>query len=45
MNDALRGAMRLMVETHIDAARDIDRSLEQAFGFAGARCDRIVNNV
>jgi RNA polymerase sigma-70 factor (ECF subfamily) len=26
-------------------ARDIDRSLEDAFGFAGARCDRIVNNV
>src|SRR5688572_29840240 len=26
-------------------ARDIDRSLEDAFGFAGARCDRIVANV
>jgi RNA polymerase sigma-70 factor, ECF subfamily len=26
-------------------ARDIDRSLEDAFGFAGARCDRIVSNV
>jgi RNA polymerase sigma-70 factor (ECF subfamily) len=26
-------------------ARDIDRSLEDAFAFAGARCDRIVNNV
>jgi RNA polymerase sigma-70 factor (ECF subfamily) len=26
-------------------ARDIDRSLEDAFGFAGARCDRIVNKV
>jgi RNA polymerase sigma-70 factor, ECF subfamily len=26
-------------------ARDIDRSLEDAFAFAGARCDRIVANV
>jgi RNA polymerase sigma-70 factor (ECF subfamily) len=26
-------------------ARDIDRSLEQAFGFAGERCDRIVARV
>lgn len=26
-------------------ARDIDRSLEDAFAFAGERCDRIVNNV
>jgi RNA polymerase sigma-70 factor (ECF subfamily) len=26
-------------------ARDIDRSLEDAFGFAGERCDRIVVNV
>jgi RNA polymerase sigma-70 factor (ECF subfamily) len=26
-------------------ARDIDRSLEDAFGFAGARCDRIVDSV
>ena len=26
-------------------ARDIDRSLESAFGFAGERCDRIVCNV
>jgi RNA polymerase sigma-70 factor (ECF subfamily) len=26
-------------------ARDIDRGLEQAFGFAGERCDRIVRNV
>ena len=26
-------------------ARDIDRSLEDAFGFDGERCDRIVNNV
>ncbi len=26
-------------------ARDIDRSLEDAFAFAGARCDRIVTNV
>ena len=26
-------------------ARDIDRSLEDAFGFAGARCDRIVGKV
>ena len=26
-------------------ARDIDRSFEDAFGFAGARCDRIVSNV
>jgi RNA polymerase sigma-70 factor, ECF subfamily len=26
-------------------ARDIDRSLEEAFAFAGARCDRIVANV
>jgi RNA polymerase sigma-70 factor (ECF subfamily) len=26
-------------------ARDIDRSLEDAFGFAGARCDRIVGRV
>src|SRR5688572_16704088 len=26
-------------------ARDIDRGLEHAFGFAGERCDRIVRNV
>jgi len=26
-------------------ARDIDRSLEEAFGFAGARCDRMVAGV
>ena len=26
-------------------ARDIDRGLEDAFGFAGERCDRIVRNV
>ena len=26
-------------------ARDIDRSMEDAFGFAGARCDRMVANV
>ncbi len=26
-------------------ARDIDRGLEEAFGFAGERCDRIVRNV
>ena len=26
-------------------ARDIDRSLEDAFGFAGARCERVVLNV
>jgi RNA polymerase sigma-70 factor (ECF subfamily) len=26
-------------------ARDIDRSLDDAFGFAGERCDRIVANV
>jgi RNA polymerase sigma-70 factor (ECF subfamily) len=26
-------------------ARDIDRSLEEAFGFDGARCDRIVARV
>jgi RNA polymerase sigma-70 factor (ECF subfamily) len=26
-------------------ARDIDRSMDDAFGFAGARCDRMVNNV
>lgn len=26
-------------------ARDVDRSLEDAFGFAGARCDRIVAHV
>lgn len=26
-------------------ARDIDRSLDDAFGFDGARCDRIVRNV
>jgi RNA polymerase sigma-70 factor (ECF subfamily) len=26
-------------------ARDIDRSLEEAFGFAGERCDRIVARV
>jgi RNA polymerase sigma-70 factor, ECF subfamily len=26
-------------------ARDIDRSLDNAFGFAGERCDRIVHNV
>ncbi len=26
-------------------ARDIDRGLERAFGFAGERCDRIVRNV
>jgi RNA polymerase sigma-70 factor (ECF subfamily) len=26
-------------------ARDVDRSLEDAFGFAGARCDRIVAQV
>ena len=26
-------------------ARDVDRSLEEAFGFAGARCDRIVAKV
>jgi RNA polymerase sigma-70 factor (ECF subfamily) len=26
-------------------ARDIDRSLEDAFGFAGERCDRIVAKV
>jgi RNA polymerase sigma-70 factor, ECF subfamily len=26
-------------------ARDIDRSLEDAFGCAGARCDRIMSNV
>ena len=26
-------------------ARDIDRNLQEAFGFAGARCDRIVARV
>lgn len=26
-------------------ARDVDRSMDDAFGFAGARCDRIVSNV
>ena len=26
-------------------ARDVDRSLQEAFGFAGARCDRIVARV
>ena len=26
-------------------ARDVDRSLQQAFAFAGARCDRIVARV
>lgn len=26
-------------------AREIDRSLENVFGFAGERCDRVVSNV
>lgn len=26
-------------------AQEVDRNLEEAFGFAGARCDRIVANV